>query len=303
MRNGLLLACTLAAACSSTPEQLPDAEARLVTAEARVAAGRWDEADDILDELAGDACPKRLRDRRDVALASVRMGQGDRWGAFTVLETFPDLYPHSELRPVVVEKVWEIGSALAQSDAGFLFFWSDRRAARTVLEHLITRHPDTQRLADALRILGDMAFEDEDYVLAQTRFRDLMLNRPESEWFAYAQFRFAMSIVASLEGPDYDLERMQHAVRELRDFLNRKTENPEMVRAAQEAADRLLEWQAERHLQIASFYRTVGNLAGERLHLDVAAGPEFATTSHHAEAVARRNALPPPPATPTRPAQ
>ena len=291
-RPEFLLLAVLAAACSSTPEQPPDAEARLVAAETRVAAGRWDEAEEILEQLAGDACPKRLRDRRDIAIASLRQGQGDLWGAFQALETFPDLYSHSDLRPVVVEKVWEIGSSLAQSDAGFLFFWSDRRAGRTVLEHLITRHPDTQRLADALRILGDMAFEDQDFELAQTRFRDLMLNRPESEWFAYAQFRFAMSIVASLEGPEYDLERMQHAVRELRDFLNRKTENPEMLRVAHEAEERLRSWQAQRHLQIAAFYRRVDNPSGERHHLGIAAGEEFAGTRAHAEAVERRKALP-----------
>ncbi len=304
--KGLLLACWLAvAACSSTPQALPDAEPRLVAAEAQVAAGQWDEAEAMLGELAGEACPKRLRDRRDLALATLRQGRGQLWEAFRALETFPDLYPHSDLRPIVVEKVWEIGNALAQSDAGFLFFWSDRRSARTVLEHLITRHPDTQRLADALRILGDMAFEEQDYVLAQQRFRDLILNRPESEWFAYARFRFAMSIVASLEGPEYDLERMQQAVRELRDFLDKKPENPEMVRAAEEAVARLLEWQAERHLKIAAFYRTVRNLHGQRYHLGIAAGPEFATTSRHAEAVAARDALPPAAraASSTRPAQ
>lgn len=296
-RLGLLLACSLVlAACSSTPVPLPDAEPRLVLAEARVAAGEWDEAETMLDALAGETCPKRLRDRRDLALASLLQGRGDRWEAFRALETFPDLYPHSDLRPIVVEKVWEIGHALAQSDGGFLFFWSDRRSARTVLEHLITRHPDTPRLADALRILGDMAFESGDYTMAQQRFRDLMLNRPESEWFAYAQYRFAMSIVASLEGPEYDLDRMQHAVRELRDFLRDKPENPEMVRTSEEAVARLLDWQAERHLKIAAFYRTVGNLAGERHHLEIAAGPAFETTSRHAEAVAARDALPPQPA-------
>jgi outer membrane protein assembly factor BamD (BamD/ComL family) len=226
-----------------------------------------------------------------VALATAHQGRGELWDAYLVLEPFPDRYPHSDLRPAVIETEWQIGYALSRSNRAFLFFWSDAQAARTVLEHLITRHPDTPRLADALKILGDMAFTDGNYELAQQRFRDLMLNRPDSEWFNYAQYRFAMSIVASLEGPEYDLERMQHAVKELRSFLATNPENPELVREAKEAEQRLLEWQIERHLSIVHFYRRVGNVAGQLYHLDVAARADFASTSRYAEAVAARNTL------------
>lgn len=286
-----LLVALLATACAAVPLSAPDAEQRLAAAEAHVVAARWEEAHAALADLAGDLCQKRLRDRRDVALASAWQGQGELWEAFLVLEPFPDLYPHSELRPTVVDKVWQIGEALVRSGRGFLFFWSDARAGRTVLEHLITRHPDTQRLADALKILGDLAFEDENYELAQQRFRDLMLNRPDSEWYVYAQYRFAMSIVASLEGPEYDLDRMQHAVRELRDFLATGPENPTIVAEAQATIARLLEWQIDRHLFIASFYRRIDNLPGERHHLEIAASTEFASTSRYLEAITARNDL------------
>lgn len=284
----LLLAC---ASCAAAPLSAPDAEQRLAQAEAHVTAKEWDAAMTALADVAGNACPARLRDRRDLALARAWQGKGELWEAYRVIEPFSDLYPHSELRPSVVEMEWQLGEALARSDRGFLFFWSDARAGRTVLEHLITRYPDTPRLADALRILGDMAFAEENYELAQQRFRDLMLNRPDSEWFVYAQYRFAMSIVASLEGPEYDLDRMQHAVRELRDFLATKPENPEIVRSAEDAVARLLQWQVERHLRIAGFYRRIGNVPGQRRHLELAAAPEFASTPNYMEAVTARNAL------------
>ncbi len=283
-----LVSAWLASACAATPVSAPDAEQRLAAAESRLAAGAWDDALATLEPLAGDACPKRLRDRRDLAEAQARRGQDELWEAFLVIERFPDRYPHSELRPAVVQLEWELGEALARSDDGFLFFWSDERAGRTVLEHLTTRHPDTPRLADALRILGDMAFAEGDYELAQQRYRDLMLNRPESEWFVWAQYRFAMSIVASLEGPDYDLEGMRLAVRELRDFLATKPENPQIVATAEQAVATLLEWQIDRHLRIADFYRTIGNEDGELLHLDRAADPQFATTSRYREALEAR---------------
>lgn len=275
----------ITAACSTPPPvPLAEAEPLITQAEAQIAAGEWDAASATLAPLADEACPKRLRDRRDLARASAHQGRGELWDAYLVLEKFPDLYAHSERRLLVVEKVWEIGSTLARSDGGFLFFTSDRRAGRTALEHLISRHPDSPRLADALRLLGDLAFEDDDHPLAQERYRQLMLDRPESEWVPYARFRFAMSVVASIEGPDYDLDRMEHGQRELRDFLATQPENPEMVRAANAAVRQLLEWRIERHLFIASFYRKVDNAPGQLHHLQIACGPEFETTSRHAEA-------------------
>jgi outer membrane protein assembly factor BamD (BamD/ComL family) len=284
-----VLSLSLLGACTAVPLAGPDAERHVAAAEAAVVANDPDLALAELDVLAEDACPKRLRDRRDLTRALALLAQGARWEAWRVLEKFSDLYPYSDLRPTVVQKIWEIGEALSTSDRGFLFFWSDRRASRTVLEHLVTRHPDSEHLDDALRILGDQAFDDDNHELAQRRYRDLMLDRPESEWVDYAQFRFAMSIVNSLEGPNYDLDSMQRGERELRDYLDGKTENPEFVRAATEALAKLRDWQVERHLFVASFYRRVANVPGELHHLDLAAGPAFVGTQRHAEAIARRD--------------
>jgi outer membrane protein assembly factor BamD (BamD/ComL family) len=284
-------AATLGAACVTQPMALGEAEQRLTTVEQHVQQADWDPAGAGLETLADDRCPKRLRDRRDLALARLRLGRDDPWAAFTAIERFADLYPHSELRPAVVETIWACGKRLVERDSGFLFFWSDATGARTVLEHLVTRHPESPRMADALRLLGDMAFADDDHPLAQQRYRDLMLHRPDSEWAGYAQYRYAMSLVAMLEGPDYDLDGMTRAVRELRDFLRSKPEDPEVLRNVEAALARVLGWQAERHLRIAGFYRTIGNQPGELHHLERAAADEFAGTPTHAEAVAARDAL------------
>lgn len=277
-------------ACVTQPLSLAEADQRLGVAERHVAAAEWDEAQAMLATLETELCPKRLRDRRDLALARAWSGRGEPWEAFRVLEPFADRYPHSDLRPIVVEMVWQIGDLLLQRNGGFLFFWSDATAGRTVLEHLVTRHPDSPRMADALRLLGDQAFDAGNFQLAQQRYRDLMLHRPDSEWAGYAQFRFAMSTVAVLEGPDYDLDGMQVAVRELRDFLRNRPENPSIARAAEDAIARVLGWQQERHVRVAAFYRRIGNGPGELHHLELAASTEFATTPGHAEAVAARDA-------------
>lgn len=277
----------LAAACATTPLAGPEAERLLGEAEALLQARDFDPALERLDLLADEACPARLLDRRDVARARARLGLEQPWEAYEALQTFADDHPHSDLRGAVAEILWQAGYGLATSGRSFWIFWSDRRAGRTVLEHLITRHPDTPRLADALRLLGDIAYEDGDYPLAQERFRDLMRRRPESEWVDYACFRFAMSIVDSLQGPDYDLDKMNHAVRELNDFLASPPENPELVATARAALEQLREWRAARHLSIADFYRRVDNAPGERYHLGIASRVEFEGTPAHGEAVER----------------
>lgn len=286
-----LLVWLLATACATTVAPLRTAEQSLVDADARLQAGDPDGALDALAPIEGDQCPKRLGDRRDILTAEAELARGELWRAYLALEKFSDVHPHSELRQKAVEMLWQIGRGLIERDGGFLFFWSDRGAGRTVLEHLITRHPDTQHLADALRILGDMAFEDENYELAQQRFRDIILNQPESEWRVYAQFRFAMSMVASLQGPDYDLDRTEHAARELNTFLATQPENPELLAETERALATLRQWQVERHLTIADFYRRVDNVPGQRYHLELATRPEFADVPAYARAVAERDAL------------
>lgn len=267
-RAALLLAL---GACAGTPPLLPNAVELVEEADGLRNAGDWAAARDLLATHDRRSFPKRIQDRYDLILGGAHHALGDHWAAFETIRDFADRTPHSELRGQIIHLEYEVGRRLILSDAGFLFFWSDRRAGRTVLEHLITRYPDNAHLADALRLLGEAAFADGNYLLAQERFRDLLRRRPESEWAPLARFRFAMSIFARLQGPDYDLDEMQRASRELEDFLADPPENPGFVAEAREALTTLREWQAERHLSIASFYRRIGNDPGYHSHLRKAA--------------------------------
>lgn len=280
---GLLL---FAGACAGTRGPLPIAPQLIATAEAQVEAGANEDALATLAQLAADRCPPRISDRRDLAIAAAEFGRAEYWEAFLVLDSFSDDHPLSELRPQVIELLWSIASALLEQDSSFWIFWSDRAGARAVLEHLITRHPDTQRLADALRILGDMAFDAQDYEMAQIRYREIILERPDSDWRFYANFRFAMSIVAGLRGPDYDLDGMKVAATELRTFLRTATENPGMVREAEQALARVLAWQVRRHLEVAAYYRTLNNQQGQLHHARLATQEEFEGAPGYDEATA-----------------
>lgn len=285
---GILLAGT---ACTTTSDPLPTAPQLIQAAEQQLEAEQFGEALTTLDPIDGLLCPKRLRDRRDVIIAQALFGQGDPWKAFVKLEDFSALYPYSDLRSRAVDIIWNAGKVLVDSGGGFLFFWSDKRAGRTVLEHLVTRHPDTQRLDDALKILGDLAFADGNYELAQERYRDIIYSRPDSAWRFYAQFRLAMSLVASLRGPDYDLARMELAAGHLREFLNSQPEGPQMVEAATQALVMVKQWQVQRHLDIADFYKTLASVEGQRYHLMLATRAEYQDVPGFEDAVKRREAF------------
>jgi outer membrane protein assembly factor BamD (BamD/ComL family) len=294
MRCALLV--PILAACASPPPLQPENTQQVLDdAQQLLAGGDVQGARDLLLTYDGSQFAQALRPRYEVLLARAHLALDDPWAAFLVLRDFADQHPHSELRDQAVELEFQAGSALLRRGGGFLFFWSDRRAARTCLEHLITRYPNCDQLADSLRLLGEMAMEDRDWLGAEERFRELLRRHPESEWAPLARFRFAMSIVASLRGPEYDLEKMESASKELRAFLDNPPENPTFVAEATAALQRLLAWRAERHLRIAEFYRRVGNGPGEVEHLHAATVAEFAATEAAAAARQRLSELGNPP--------
>jgi len=270
----------LLAACSSAPVLAPDAEPVLAEGEAMVTAGQFEPARELLESRAANTFPKRVRDRYTLALGHALRGVGENYEAFKAIRGFADDFPHSELRQQIIELEFALGRDLLRSTAGFWIFWSDRDGGRNCLEHLITRYPENSFMTDALRLLGDAAFADQDYTLAQERYRDLLRRNPESEWAAYARYRYAMSIVATLRGADYDLDEMQHACKELADLLANPPENPEFVADAKAALSRILDWRAERHWNEARFYRRIDNQPGYLQQLQRAADPEFADTDH-----------------------
>lgn len=280
-------ACTT----TTTDDPLPTAQQLISAAEQQVQAKQFAQAIATLTPIEDLECPKRLRDQRDLLIAQSLLELDQPWQSFLTLEDFSVLYPHSDLRSRAVDIIWIAGKTLTDSDGGFLFFWSDQQAGQTVLEHLVTRHPDTDRLADALRLLGDMAFDDANYELAQERYRDIIHSRPDSDWRFYAQFRFAMSIVAGLRGPDYDLYRMELAVGELRAFLGTNPESPKMLAETTAALDKVLQWQIQRHLSVADYYHTLKSPDGERYHLELATREQFAGVPGYLEAVDKLQAF------------
>ena len=260
-----LLALFLTACASAPPLESAVGERVLADANARFEGGDYEGAQE----------------------AKVHLQLDDPWEAYLALREFADNHPHSELRPEAIELEFEAGKRLAKSDRGFWFFWSDKRGAKSCLEHLTTRYPNCPQFPEAMHLLGSLAIEKKDYMLAEERYRELLRRYPDSEWAPLARYQFAMSIYLSLRGPDYDLDRMEAAARELEVYVASNPENPTFRAEAEAAIATLRDWRSTRHVTIADFYRTVDNRPGEVEHLHLAADPQFAGTEAATEAAAR----------------
>ena len=274
-RIGIILLWGLGGCASAGPE--PNPLAMLDEAAALLGVGQPADARALLEAVDRDIYPPPQKARYGLLLARATYHTGEPWAAFQLLRRFPDDFPHSENRLEVEQLVFDIGQEMSRSDKEFFIFGSDRTDSRAILTHLIQRYPRTTHLADTLQILGEMAFEDEDFLRAHARFKDLLQQQPDSEWAPLARFRIAMSEFRVLEGPEYDLEQMQLARNELENFLANPPESPSFVAEARAALQVVVSWMAERHLLIADFYKTIDNRVGELHHLQVASR-EFADT-------------------------
>jgi hypothetical protein len=253
------------AGCGTAPPIHPASPSEaLDAAGALLEQVRADEARAVLllvdpDELVGEE-----RERYDLLWATALHRTGDSYDGFKVIRNFADEHRFSDLLPRVEELHYEIGASLAQSDAVYFIFGSDREDGEIVLREFAERYGGNPRLPDALRTLGDLAFEDALYDEARRRYEQIAEDHPASEWVPYARFRIAICTFRSLVGPEYDFEQMRRARNELRDYLATEPERPTFRQEAQGCLSTVEDWIQQRYWINSRFYRTVGSEIGER---------------------------------------
>jgi len=265
-----VLAGLAGTACATDP-QAPDPLAALALAEGRLGENQPGEALALLELFGADAYLGPDLERYKLALGTALAQTGSLWDSYILNRNFEEDHPFSDYRAGIQDLEYQIGRTLIESSWTFLFFASDREDGQKVLEHFVLRYPRHPASDDALRLLGEKAFDDGEYRLAQERFGDLVLRHEDSEWAALAQFRIAMSSFLTLVGPAYDIQSMSRAHNELQAFLDERIENPKFESEARRALKTVREWLGEKHLMIANFYHTIGNSAGYRTHLETGA--------------------------------
>ena len=261
----------LPAACTSIDVPMPqNPTAAIKQAEALLAQQKPETALAVLKHLDKEVFTGAEQARRTVLIGKAYYLSGDSWKAYKEIKGFSQDYPSSPTAEVA-EVQLNAGLHLLKSDGGFLFFYSDKRRGRQILEDFLIFFQYSPRIPDVLHELGESAFRDRDYDLAKDRYAQLLTNYKSSEWTMLASFRFAMCYFYRLEGPAYDLGEMTRTHNELREFLATPNENPKMVAQAQQALTIVLEWLGQKHVLIADFYATIKNHYGMLHHLQIAA--------------------------------
>lgn len=273
----------VASACASTP---PNPTTALASAEAALGRGENAEALALLESVDEDDYAEEDLERYLVRKAEALARTGYLWDAFEIIRDFSEKHAFSPFDADVQDLEFEIGAELIQSDGGFLFFTSDKKDGQIVLEHFVLRYSKHPSDPDALRLLGEKAYAEGDYLLAGERFRELAVTHENSEWFELARFRIAMSSFKSLVGPRYDLRSMLRANNELRDFLARRVENPEFREEATASLKTVREWLGRKQVLISAFYLRINNSVGYRFHMRKAAA-DYPDTEAGAEAKVR----------------
>ncbi len=278
------------AGCSATP---PEPRAGLALAEEAIAGGRPAEAIDVLAEYTEDTFRDPEADFTEAELerfkalqAKALLDAGYWWRAYRVVREFPEEHRFSPYYPDVERIVFTAGSNLIRSDWKFFFFADDADDGRVVLEHFLENYPRSRHKGDALQLLGEKSFVEGDWRMAISRYTELRIEHPDSEWTTLALYRIAMARYRALSGPLYDLDEMVMTRNELRDFIANSPENVAFVADAREALAVVQQWLGERHVWLADFYRQIDNPLGERHHLRIAA-EEFGETVAGAAARAR----------------
>lgn len=272
----LLPACTVFASAPPPPNTMPE---RLDLAELRISEDRPGAALALIPRDP-EELPRGLRDRGMRIRAEAQLADGEAWAAYVTLRRFPVDYPLSEERPRVVEILYRAGESLITQDTSwYVNAFSDygAKSGEAILEHLVTSYPYSNRVADAYRLRGDWRLRRGEFEDANDQFRSLVFTRSDSEWTPYALYQIAMSQFFQLSGPEYDLQEIQLARQELLELLRNPPERPDFQASAQQALATVNLWISQRHLKIADYYARVGNLAGEKLHLEraMATGPDL----------------------------
>lgn len=281
----LLVALLLPAACAYTPPTTDPIEA-LQVAEVMLQEGRPADAARLLGHIGEDAYEGAALERWKARRARALLESGDWWPAFRVTRAFLDDHKFSLYEPEVEAVEFEAGKRLIQSTWSFWIFANDADEGIAVLDHFVSRYPNSRFKADALHLLGNKMFQEEEYQRALEYYKQLWFGHRDSEWAQLALFRIAISRFHALFGPEYDFEELRLTRNELAGYLAGAPENPRFVAEAQAALAQVRTWIAERHVLIADFYRRVGNETGELRHLGEASA-DYPDTAAGQEARAR----------------
>lgn len=156
------------------------------------------------------------------------------------------------------------------------------RQARDYLVHAFEVEPNSVGGREALLLAADayyLAGSMDNYVRAESRYRDFQTRFPTSDKAAYVQYQIAMSLIQRIKKPDRDQKITRDALAELQNLVQLYPTS-EYVESAKEEIRRVRDSLAEHELMVGRFYMRYGNLNGaiKRLEYALKTYPEFDET-------------------------
>jgi hypothetical protein len=222
--------------------------------------------DELADMLELDL-PRQLAVTAGVNAARLKFAAGEAKDAFYLIKKVDTKFPLHHERVVAGDLLVEIGLYLADHPSHFLWVIESNDDGEEVLEYVILNDPWSARCDEANARLASLYEDDRDWRQAIDRNEKLVLNHATSRFRPYAQARIPHLRLVALKSPEYDRSELIRARKELEDWLQHYSGHPLEPAVREDLADALRRL-AESDLEIARFYRTVENVAGQRLHAE-----------------------------------
>jgi len=177
------------------------------------------------------------------------------------------------------DPILRLSSAEALTEGKRLFELGKYGAARPYFTHAFEIEPNSPAGREALLLAADALYlqgSDENYLQAESRYRDFQNRFPTSDRSAYVQLQIARSLTARMERADRDQKVTRQAREALEELLRIYPDSSEAEPARAElrlVRDRL----AEHELRVGAFYLRFGlpQAAVKRFEIVLAEYPDF----------------------------
>lgn len=195
--------------------------------------------------------------------------QGDLFAAFKEYQIVIDKYPFSERSGEIVQRQYEIGLKLLEGQMKkktFMssFVWNEYDVIE-VFRKVIKNAPYGKWAPAAQYKIGLYLMEKKLYQEARDEFEKVVNDYPESEWAKGAKYQVALVDAKRSSGAQYDQRVTQHAVKELKDFVENNPE-AELSENAKSKIHELSEKEAENNFVIAQFYEKQKNFKAAKIY-------------------------------------
>lgn len=180
-------------------------------------------------------------------------------------------HAQSDQYPIAIQRELDIGIAYANGKRrklwGLIRVDDAGEIAQEILVRVQERMPGSVLAEQAAIELADYYFRKREMDLASEAYNLYLINFPAGPNRRHAMERRIYASISEFNGPTYDGTSLLNAREQTRAFAREYPAEAQEKELDQRLVDRIDEASAAQMLDTAAWYRTVGDVAGERLTL------------------------------------